>query len=74
MPNQFYGGNNQGQVVVDVVAHSRELTVKFIELRHTQSDWFTRQTHLGNYNAPNREFNASRFAVRGFGQERKGEV
>ena len=51
--DQFEGGHNQRQIVVDVVTHDGQLAVQLVHLRHSQGNWFTRQTHFSKACAEN---------------------
>src|SRR6185436_4215856 len=44
--DQIHGGNDQRQIVVDVVTHRRELLVQLPKLFYGQCDWLTRQSHF----------------------------
>jgi hypothetical protein len=44
--DQIHGGNDQRQIVVDVVTHHGELLVQLPKLFYGQCDWLTRQSHL----------------------------
>ena len=43
--DQFDGSDNQGKLVVNIVAHGGELAVQLGELFDGQSDWLTGQRH-----------------------------
>src|SRR6266705_278349 len=47
--DQFDRGHNQGQMVVDVVAHVGEAAIEFGELFDGQSDRLTRQAHYQHW-------------------------
>ena len=47
-PNQFGGGNNKRQVVVDFMTHVRELPIEFLNLLRCQCDWIIWESHAGN--------------------------